>query len=216
MPGFVVGLAAEARIAARFGYPVLAGGGTPAGAADAALRLLGLGVNALVSFGFAGALDPALRTGAVIIPASVLSEGTMYAADPSLADRFGGLTRHCLVAGTAVAADAATKQRLREATQAHAIDLESGSVARLALAHGLPFIAVRAISDTAERDLPPAALLALDRDGRIDTTRVLGSVLRRPAQLSALLGLASDAARARRALIGLTRRGLAPCPYQSA
>ncbi len=48
----------------------------------------------------------------------------------ALADRFGGLTRHCLVAGTAVAADAATKQRLREATQAHAIDLESGSVAR--------------------------------------------------------------------------------------
>jgi adenosylhomocysteine nucleosidase len=211
-----VGLAAEARVAERFGYPVLIGGGTPAGAADAAYRLVEQGANALVSFGFAGGLDPALRAGSLVIPASILSEGRLYTAEPSLADRFGGLTGHCLIAGTSAATDATTKRQLHAETRAHAIDLESGSVARVAEDFGLPFVVVRAISDAADRDLPPAALLALDRRGRIDIVRVLASLLRQPAQLPALLSLASDAARARRALLRLTGRPLSGGQYQPA
>jgi adenosylhomocysteine nucleosidase len=215
-PGIVVGLTAEARVAERFGYPVLAGGGTPEGAAEAANRLVAQGVNALVSFGFAGGLDPALRPGAVVIPDSILYGGKVYAAEPALADRFGGLTGHRLMAGTAVAANANTKRQLYATTQAHAIDLESGSVARVAQDNGLPFVVVRAISDSADRDLPPAALLALDRRGGIDLIRVLASLLRQPTQLPALLALAADAARARRALIRLTRLGVAADRYQPA
>jgi adenosylhomocysteine nucleosidase len=204
--GFVVGLAAEARIAARFGYPVLTGGGTPAGAGDAARRLIEQGADALVSFGLAGGLDPALRPGAIVIPATILADGRLYSTDPGLAGRFGGSTGHRLLAGTSVAADAASKSRLRQATQAHAIDLESGSVAQVARARDLPFAAVRVVCDPAERDLPPAALLALDQQGGIALSRVLLSVLRRPGQLPALLALASDASHARRTLIRLADR----------
>jgi adenosylhomocysteine nucleosidase len=209
-------LTAEARVAERFGFPVATGGGTPDGAARAALRLVGQGVNALVSFGLAGGLDPALRPGSVIIPALVLSEGKVYAAEPVLADLFGGVTGHRLVAGTAVAADSRAKRRMHAETQAHAVDLESGSVARVAQDHGLPFAAVRAISDAADRDLPPAALVALDRDGSIDLVRVLASLLRQPMQLPALLALASDASRARRALISLTLPGRPASQYRPA
>ncbi len=205
-PGFVVGLAAEARVAARFGYPVQVGGGTPAGATEAARRLVEQGADALVSFGLAGGLDPTLKPGTIIIPTSVLSEGRSYATDPLLAGRFGGLTGHCLLAGTAIAADAATKSRLHSETRAHAIDLESGSVARFAEARGLPFAVVRAICDPAERSLPPAALLALDPNGGIAPIRVLLSLLRQPGQIPAMLSLASDAARARNALIALATR----------
>lgn len=186
---------------------MLASGGRPEGADAAANRLVKQGVNALVSFGFAGGLDPALRAGAVVIPASILSEGRLYMADAALAARFGGLTGHCLLAGTAVAGDAATKRRLHATTHTDAIDLESGSVARVAADHGLPFVAVRAISDPAERDLPPAALVALDRQGRIDLVAVLRSLLRQPTQLRMLLRLGSDAAHARRSLVRLAQRG---------
>ena len=215
-PGFVVGLTAEARVAERFGYPVAVGGGTPEGAADAAYQLVEQGANALVSFGFAGGLDPALAPGSLVIPNLILSEGQSYATDPSLADRFGGLTGHCLVAGDATATNVTAKRRLHVTTQAHAIDLESGSVARAALAHGLPFVVVRAISDAADRDLPPAALLAVDERGRIDLMRVLGSLLRQPRQLPALLGLAVNATAARRSLMGLTARRLSGQQYQPA
>jgi adenosylhomocysteine nucleosidase len=203
MFGIVVGLAAEARIASRLGFPVRAGGGTPAGAADAAAWLIGQGATALVSFGLAGGLDPALRPGAVVIPSAVLSDGARFGADASLAERFGGMTGHTILAGSVVAADAAAKRRLYEATEAHAIDLESGAVAAVAAARGVPFVVVRAICDPAERDLPPAALIALDPAGAIGFGGVLRSVLLRPGQIPGLLALARDAALARRALVEL-------------
>ncbi len=174
MIGFVTGLAAEARIAARFGGAVAIGGGTPAGAAEAASRLVRDGATALVSFGLAGGLDPALRPGMVVVPDMVVAGGRRFVADASLAARFGGLTGHCLLAGDAIAADAAAKRALMVTTGAQAIDLESGSVARVAESHGLPFAVVRAICDPAERDLPPAALVALDRPGRSAFWRFCG------------------------------------------
>lgn len=207
--GFVVGLPAEARIAARFGYPVRAGGGTPDGARVAANRLIGEGATSLISFGLAGGLDPALRPGAVIIPSIVLSEGEPLCADAVLAARFGGLTGHTILAGSAVAVGAADKQRLYAATQAHAIDLESGAVARIANMSGLPFIVIRAVCDPAETDLPPAALIALSLDGKISVPNILRSVLAQPWQIPGLLALARDAALARRALIRLAERAQA-------
>jgi adenosylhomocysteine nucleosidase len=204
--GFVTGLAAEARIAARFGGVVAIGGGTASGAAEAASRLVRDGATALVSFGLAGGLDPALRPGMVVVPDTVVAGGRRFAADAGLAVRFGGLTGHCLLAGDAIAADAEAKRGLYAATGAQAIDLESGSVARMAFEHRLPFAVVRAICDPAERDLPPAALVALDQAGAIGLLAVLRSVARRPAQIPGLLALGRDAARARRALQGVSYR----------
>jgi adenosylhomocysteine nucleosidase len=199
----VTGLAAEARIAARFGGAVAIGGGTPIGAAEAALGLVRDGATALVSFGLAGGLDPALRPGMVVVPDSVVCGGRWFAADAALAARFGGLTGHRLLAGGEIAADADAKRRLFEATGAQVIDLESGSVAWVAGEHGLPFALVRAICDPAERDLPPAALVALDQAGAIGLLAVLRSVARRPGQIPGLLALGRDAALARRGLVGV-------------
>jgi adenosylhomocysteine nucleosidase len=168
--------------------------------------LVEAGARALVSFGLAGGLDPGLRCGTVLIPSTVLTEGERLVADPVTAERFGGLTGHRLLAGSRVAPDAASKQRLFAATQAHAIDLESGAVARAAFAHGLPFVVVRAVCDAADRDLPPAALVALDAAGSIGFLRVMRSVFAQPEQIPALLALARDAAAARRALMRLAER----------
>ena len=201
MLGIVVGLAAEARIAAGCGYPIRIGGGTPGGAEVAATQLIADGASALLSFGLAGGLDPALRPGTTIVPSHVLSDGEKFETDRQLADRFGGLTGHVVLAGSAIVANAAQKHRLQATTQAQAVDLESGAVARVARAYGLPFLVVRAICDSAERTLPPAALLALKSGGKIGMLPVIRSVLRHPHQIFSLLALARDASRARRALM---------------
>ncbi len=201
--GFVVGLAAEARIASRFGYPVRTGGGTPAGAGAAAAALIGAGAKALVSFGLAGGLDSSLRPGTLVIPTAVLSDQERLPADTALVEAFGGTTGHTLLAGAQVVATAADKRRLHQQTGAHAIDLESGPVARVARAYNLPFVVLRAICDPAENGLPDAALVALDASGRIDLAAIVRSLLRHPGQLPGLLLLARDSASARRTLIRL-------------
>jgi adenosylhomocysteine nucleosidase len=164
------------------------------------------GATALVSFGLAGGLDPALRPGAVIVARDVLSNGARFATDVALGAAFGGITGQTVLAGTAVVADAVAKRALFTATGAHAVDLESGAVIAVARAHGLPFAVVRAVCDPAERDLPPAALVALGPDGGIGLLAVLRSVVRRPGQIAGLLAVARDAARARRGLVGVAER----------
>ncbi len=199
--GAVVGLTAEARIARRRFPLVEVGGGTPDGAEAAALRAIAKGARALVSFGLAGGLDPLLRPGATIVPETVATEGQQIDTDPDLNELLGGATPHALLGGGFIAATAAAKQHLFVATGCAAIDLESGSVARVALAHGLPFAVLRTICDPADRDLPPAALCALTDNGAIGLLRVLGSLLRHPGQIPALLALGRDAQAARRALL---------------
>jgi adenosylhomocysteine nucleosidase len=199
--GIVVGLAAEARIARRLAGTVAIGGGGAHGAEAASHRLIAGGADALLSFGLCGGLDPALHPGELLIPATVLDGATRHAANTAMAGRFGGPTPHVLLGGTAIAASADEKRRLRAATGADAIDLESGAVARVAARHGLPFAVLRAICDPADQDLPPAALVALDGAGAIGLLRVLAALAVRPAQLPALLLLARNAANARRRLL---------------
>lgn len=206
MFGIVVGLRAEARLARRLGAPVEAGGGTAAGAEAAAERLIRAGVRGLLSFGLAGGLDPALRPGDVLVPGRVLSDAGSWAADPALRHALGLGCAGPVFGGGAVLATAAAKRGLYARTGAVAVDLESAAVARAAERHGLPFAVLRAVCDPASRDLPRAALVALDGAGRIGALRVLGAVAARPREVPALLALGADAARARRALAARLRR----------
>lgn len=196
----MVGLAAEARIARPLGYPVAIGGGSAEGATRAAIRLVDAGAGALISFGLAGGLDPALRPGALVVPRQVWIERRMVDTDPALSDWLGG-AEGSVMACERVAATVRDKAALWRETGAAAIDLETASVIRVAQARGLRFAALRAICDPAERALPRAALIALARDGSINVLRVLTSLGRHPSQLGGLLALAFNAAAARRALI---------------
>ncbi len=127
-------------------------------------------------------------------------DGHHFSTDPALRARLGDAATNLLSATSSIVASAAAKAALFASSGAVAVDLESGAVARVAAEHGLPFAVLRAICDPAERDLPPAALIALDRRGAIGLMRVIGSVLEHPTQVPALLALAADAAAARRAL----------------
>jgi adenosylhomocysteine nucleosidase len=187
-------------MARRLSATVYIGGGTAPGADTACQRAIAGGAAALISFGLAGGLDPAWRPGAIIVPEAVLSRGVSWATDASLSRIVGGASPHRMVGDDTLVVDAARKQRLWRETGATALDLESGAVARIATQHGLPFAVLRVICDPAERDLPPAALAALDARGAIGISRVLASVLAHPAQIPALLAVARDAAIARRAL----------------
>jgi len=206
----VVGLVAEARIARGMSM-VEIGGGLPEGAAEAGERLVARGARALLSFGLAGGLDPALAPGAIVVPGCVVEGDARFAVDAALAAWLGGVTAAAVLAGRVVLADATAKRAAWEATGAAIVDLESGPVARVAARHGMPFAVLRAVCDPAARSLPPAALAALGATGRIGPWHVAASVLRQPGQVPALLALAGDAARARWALVrAVARLGTAP------
>jgi adenosylhomocysteine nucleosidase len=199
-PALVVGFAAEARVARLSGWQVAIGGGTTQGAALAARALIDAGAVGIISFGLAGGLDPSLPAGTVVVAEAVAANGRVWPADPDLSRRLGGITGHLCLGLDRVVVSADEKRHLNRETGAALVDMESGAVAAVASQSGVPFAVLRAICDPADRALPPAALVALDGAGRLAAARLAMSILANPGQLGALLGLARDAAMARKAL----------------
>ena len=78
--------------------------------------------------------------------------------------------------------------------------MESATVAFAARAAHVPFVALRAICDTARTTVPRTALAAADAYGRARWGRLLGSLLVRPWELGALFALQHAFHAARRAL----------------
>ncbi|TLU72078.1 phosphorylase family protein [Lichenicoccus roseus] len=204
--GFLVGLSAEARLLRPLGAGVAVevSGATAQGAQAAVVRLIAAGAGALVSFGIAAGLDPDLRPGTVLVPSRIVVPGaggmTDYFTNLALCARLGGVTRGALLHSDS-AVDTPDEKRARfEASQCVALDMESGILAEAASRAGLPFAALRAVCDPAGSGLPPAALVALGSDGRMLPGAIARSLLRRPYQVPALVGLGYHAALARRAL----------------
>jgi len=199
------GLAAEAKIARRAGFPVVVGAGDHRRTVALVERAVAA-ANCLVSFGIAGGLAPGLRPGDVILSAEVIGEDRRWKTAPKLSEQIADLARQIgaregpVLGARTILATEADKARAWRETGALAIDLESAIVARAAEAAGIPFLVLRAIADTATRALPPAALIPLSADGTPALARVLAAVLRRPRQIGALVGLARETRRALAAL----------------
>ena len=124
----------------------------------------------LISAGVAGALVADLRVGATIFPATVI--------DSQDGSRHETSIQHAPVGNTAVGrtilitypevATVAQKQQLAKSYGAHAVDMEAAAVARAAQKHNLPFIAVKAISDDVNFEIPEMS--SFIRAGKFDTT----------------------------------------------
>jgi adenosylhomocysteine nucleosidase len=91
------------------------------------------------------------------------------------------------------------KQDLGRAFQAHIVDMESYWIARLASERQIPFVAVRAISDTVRDTLPPLGDIVTP-DGEWQWGKAISYFLSHPQYLRALLGLSWNVRIARRNL----------------
>lgn len=204
------GLAAEARIARRAGFSVVLGAGDR-DRTEALIETAAPRADCLVSFGVAGALDPHLRSGDVIVSGEVIAEDRQWQGEGLLRRRLGDLARSIgaiegpVFGAREIRATRQAKARAWRDTGALVVDLESAIVGRIAAAVGIPFIVLRAVADPAQRDLPPAALIPLATNGMPDIGRVIAEIVARPWQIAGLAGLARETRRGLDALVGPAR-----------
>jgi len=182
------GLLREARLIARPGVVVIAGGGD-AERLERELDAAAPRAEAILSIGLAGALVGGLAPGDWVVEGSIAK----FVIPP-------GARRGRIAASDRPVADTIGKRALYAATGAIAVDMESGIAARVAKRHRLRFGALRVISDSVEHDLPPAALAGMRADGAMDLPAVLRSLWRRPGQFGALIRTGWAAETAFRAL----------------
>jgi hopanoid-associated phosphorylase len=165
-------------------------------------------IRGVISFGVAGGLDPNLKSGAVVVATEVMAGSKSWPASEALSDELisgAGVGRQKVFRGGLVGVEKvvtgqAGKAALRSETGAAAVDMESHIAAEFAAKAGLPFAALRVVSDPASRALPEIATSAIKPNGDIDLPKVLRGIARNPLVIRALVSTGRDFNRALRSL----------------
>jgi len=213
----VTGLEREARVLSRPDIITVVGGSDSHTLGERIRTAVDEGARRVVSIGICGALCPTLEVGDCIVATEIVSGSERLPTDPHWTkELLASLprARAAIVAGSdRIVAHKDEKSRLHRGTGAIAADMESHIAAKVAHERGLPFAAVRVVSDSARQSLPPAALVAMSQTGQVNFGAVMRSLFAQPGQIPALVRTAWEAEKAFRALFDcrhVLAAGLAP------
>jgi adenosylhomocysteine nucleosidase len=145
-------------------------------------------LSGLVSTGFCGALDPALKQRDILVTTHLLNVEVKVGqalppVNPNRPYKTGALLSIDRVAVTP-----AEKSDLFK-SGAVAIEMEAAGVATKAKEYNLPFYCIRVVTDTAEESLPLDFNQMRDASGRFSRTKILATAIRQPAIFPKLLKL---------------------------
>jgi len=157
----------------------------------------------VLTCGFAGGLDPALAAGDVLC--STDNEGLR---DELTAAGARPVKFYC---ATRIATKVAEKLELRRTTGADAVEMESEAIHTICCERGIPCATVRAISDTANEDLPLDFNQLSKPDLSLDFGKLLWAITKSPGKIPGLLRLQKNsnlaALRLAEVLAKITMRG---------
>ncbi len=185
----------------------------PIRASRAAAALLGKGATALISWGCAGGLDPALSSGSLILPERIISsDNTTLPVDHAWLKRLlsylrGHFEIHtgALFHSPTVLRSPAEKLEMFKNRKAIAVDMESGAVAEIAKQSNVPFLVIRAIADPAKMTILGNMESALDEKGHLRFFHLFLKMMRHPYELPGLIRLGRGFGKAQTTLCRLVR-----------
>ncbi len=138
-----------------------------------------------ISAGLAGALIPEFEVGEIFTPKLIIDDVDGGRIDAASGDG-------TLVTASTIA-DAAAKRSLAARHIARAVDMEAYAVADVARVYGVPFTAVKAISDTLDFPMPPLSRFITD-DGQFHTARFAVFIAMRPWMIPNVFALGRHSA----------------------
>ena len=160
------------------------------------------GPTLLISAGVAGGIAAHLKVGDVVRLAVVVDAETKRSFRTRDPEAHGVL----VTAGSVLSAlDKATLARQYQAT---AVDMEAAAVAEVAHEAGVPFMAVKAISDAADFEMPPVNQF-ITAEGKLDLLHLMGWAVLRPGTWRALARLGRNSQKAAEELARELERVLA-------
>lgn len=157
-------------------------------------------LEAVVSTGFCGALDPALPERQIVVAKEVLDWMNKERYDcvevTGGAEAISGL----VVSQDRIAADREEKRSLRKDASGLAVEMEAAGVAARVKRAGLPFCCIKVVLDRAEESFAIDWNRMRDREGRIARGKIMVHALRRPNLLPELFRLKRRSEEAARVL----------------
>ena len=165
---------------------------------NAAQKMVANGCEALISWGTAGALAADIHPGAIILPETILASGdqTFFTAKnwrrafvKELKDCPNDVYLGQLSDTLQVLTSSKDKFSARSQTDSLAVDMESAAIAEVARNEKLPFMAIRAISDSFNMSIPESALKFTNPYGKVQLSRLITALARRPFDIPKLIRL---------------------------
>jgi len=150
--------------------------------------LLDQGANALLSWGSAAGLHATLGPGRLILPKLVLSASlTQHFVNQQWHRKLYSVLEvnylprtEALVESPSVLMNSDQKLALGRRSGAIAADMESAAIAEVAQRANIPFLAIRAVSDSVQHEIPQRLLQATDEIGRMPWQKILTLIVLRP------------------------------------
>jgi adenosylhomocysteine nucleosidase len=164
-------------------------------ALEAAQRTLPERPDICISTGLAGALRSEFHSGDILVARLISEVGEPVAVAShrellEIAVGCGARKIERFASSRTIVLRAEQKRNL--GSEAEAVEMESYTILAEAARYGVPAVAVRAISDTVDFDMPYDFESAQDERGNIRIGGIFSQVLRRPSGVPALLRLARD------------------------
>lgn len=145
--------------------------------------------------GVAGALDPKLSIGQLLVIEQVSDEfGGLINVEPWLFPS-SALRAHSRTVSRP-AMSTAEKAALRAQSSADVVDMESYVIASTCQDRGIPLAILRAVSDDAQETLLEPLVTCLGEDGRLNWPLAISRLIRRPLLLAAALRTRRNTTRA--------------------
>ena len=177
----------------------------------AAKKLLALKVDALISWGVAGAIDASLDSGDLILAESIINQDKTYKTSNDWLNKISGHFQQTpykvlcgdIASSSDICSSAADKKRFLQKTNALAVDMESAAIAKAATINKLDFLVIRTIADKAETNIPEAVINHTDYLGKPRLLRFVFSCISKPAQIRDIIVLAKSYQRGLNTLTGI-------------
>jgi nucleoside phosphorylase len=144
-------------------------------------------LEAVISTGFCGGLDPALKVGDIVVAQEVLdlSSDEHFPCGTLL----GRLSQGIVVSQDRIAVNLEEKQQLYAKTGGCAVEMEAAGVAARSKRAGLPFYCIKVISDAAADSFELDLNRMRTSEGRIARGKIIVHALARPNLLPGLFRL---------------------------
>ena len=155
-------------------------------------------LEAVISTGYCGALDPVLQPSQIVVATEILDLETKETFTCASIEADAPFVTGRIVSQNRIAISAAEKQQLAQ-HGAIAVDMESAGIAARAQKAGLPFAAIRAVSDCAHESFEIDFNRMRTPAGRIANGKIISYALTHPKLIPSLLRLrrrTQDASRA--------------------
>jgi adenosylhomocysteine nucleosidase len=157
-------------------------------------------LEAVVSTGYCGGLDPTLQIGDIVVASEVLDFATRESFPCMAPDGHAG--RGVVLSQDRIAIGIVEKEGLFSQTRACAVEMEAAGVAARSKRAGLPFYCIKVISDTASESFALDLNHMRTKEGRMARGKIIMHALVRPNLVPGLFRLKRRTEEAARVLGG--------------